>query len=136
MSPGNITWREFDSMVETMATIDQPDASINGSKPKKVDWHAQLKVYFDRLLISLTPDHPELKDRHNMEVWKTMFGLGVLEQGQKGLVAFFKLKRALCIVEYQQINGNPIDEGKMCGAAGLFNEAKNVSHFYDILQTR
>ncbi|KAI0558790.1 hypothetical protein FGB62_187g11 [Gracilaria domingensis] len=117
-----------------MAIVNLPDASINGSKQKKADWHAQLKKEFDRLLPVLVKKNPELNNRQKIDVWRARLGRSVADQGQKGIALSRKLKGYLRIVEAQRVTGNPTDYDNMRCATGLLNNIIKTSHLYDVIR--
>lgn len=125
-------WRDVDTMEAVMAIVNLPDVSINGSKQKKSDWHAQLKAEFDRLLSVLMAENLELNNWQRMDVWKARSGRNVADQGRKRHAACRKLRGAPRIVEANSMTGNIIDEAKMQCVVGLYNGAIKLSHFYDV----
>lgn len=124
-------FQDIESLGCVMSTVKLPDAEINGSKQKRTDWHAQLKLEFDRLLPFLANEHISLKDEKAQELWKSRSGRSISEQVQKGLSICRKLKGFLLVVDSHQLTENINDLEKLCCAVGLFDDTIKVSHFYE-----
>lgn len=127
-------WKDADTLGSVMATVNLPDAEINGSKQRKSVWHEQLRAEFTRLLPFLTAKHTELEDRQLIDLWNSRSGRSIAEQAQKGIALCRKLKGHLRVVEKHRITGNPSDADRMRCAVGLFNGVIKVSHLYDVIR--
>lgn len=127
-------WQDIEMLVCVVGTVKLPNPKINGSKQKRTDWHAQLKLELERHLPFLANEHISLKDEKAQELWKSRSGRSISNQAQKGLAICRKLKRFFRIVDSHQHTGNINDSGRLRCEVGLFNDTIKVSHFYDVLR--
>lgn len=57
-------WQDIETLGCVMSMVKLPDANINGSKQYRNDWHAQLKLKYDKHFLVLANDHISLKDKN------------------------------------------------------------------------
>lgn len=100
-----VAWSDLEYLGATMATVNLPDACINGSKQKKTFWHGQLKKEFDNLYISMKRKYVELNDITLQRQWLSRPGRIIAYQGAKALKTCRKLFSYLQIVENANLIG-------------------------------
>lgn len=125
-------WTDLHVLGAVQSIVRLPQASINGAKQKRAEWHSQLKAEFDVCGTRLRREHPTLDDTREVETWKARSGRTVAQNGQAGISACRKYHSHMEVVRAMKMTGNPTEDYFARCATGLYNGAIERSHCYDV----
>lgn len=127
------SWSDLQVLGSVQAIINLPDASVNGAKKKRVDWHAQLKSEYYMNGNRLRVKYTSLSALKEWDTWTPQSGKIIAKNGAAAISAFRKLHNKLTTFSATKFTGNTNDEDVMRCATGLYNKTIKLSHIYDVL---